>query len=330
MKDGKMFKIGNRAAVISILASSTLMLAGCGGDASGDDDGDAAGAVAMSFPGRDIQIWNDMLPFMEDYLEERGYELITDNPDWDAQTQADTWESWIVGGEVDAIMGYPVQADSLAGVTAQANDFDIPVIGYSTEWEGTAAGLLMDHHSDGEQLGSAAAEWIEETHGDENVDVALLSYSDSDLGRLRMEGIRESLEAAELNLTFTEHPVNLMEEGYSAVQNQLTAFPDTKVWLAFSNDSARGAHQALIDAGVDADDDDILLGNIDGTDAELEIVAEPESFWRLLYMSPAREMAEASAQLLIDAAEDRDVENSVVEMTQVSGEGAEDYLLENQ
>src|SRR5690606_27517866 len=106
-------------------------------------------------------------------------------------------------------------------------------------------------------------------------------------------------------------------------------FPDTKVWLAVSNDPALGAFQALTDAGVSPQDDSIFLGNLDGTDAELTEIMN-DTFWRVLYMVPAREIATANAEMLVDAAEGNDVSDVVLEQTEVTAETAESFLIENQ
>lgn len=331
-----MTHITNKYKAISAFSVSLLLLSGCSsssgvaeGDEANAEDG-SAGAVAMSFAGLDIQLWNDMLPFMEDFLGDQGYGLITDNPEWNAQTQANNWESWVVGGEVDAIMGYPVQSDSMVGVTSQAKEFDIPVLGYGSTWEGVEAAAVMDHQADGEKLGVSAAEWIAETYGEEEVDVALLSYQDTDLGRLRGEGIRDGLTSRELNLNINEISTLSLDDGYNAAQDQLNAFPNTKVWLVVSNDPALGAFQALTDSDIEPDDEGMLLGSIDGTDAEVELVAEEGSFWRYLYMVPAREIAESNAQMLIDAAEGEPIEDTTHQPVQVTEDNAEDFLLENQ
>lgn len=320
---------GRLLAGAALTAASALLLSACA-DGGGNGEGGEKGAVAMSFAGLDIQIWNDMLPFMEETVEAAGYEFITDNPEWNAQTQVSNWESWIARGDVRAIMGYPVQSDAMVAVTSQATGAGIPVLGYGSEWEGVEAAVVFDHLADGEVLGEQAAEWIAETYPDEEVDVALLGYPDTDLGRLRGEGIRAALDAADLDLNINEHSVLNLDDGYSAVQNQLNAFPDTKVWLAVANDPALGAYQALTDAGVSPTDESILLGNIDGTDAELAVVAEEDSFWRLLFLTPAREIAEANAEMLVAAAEGEPVEDVTLQQTQVTSENAESFLLENQ
>lgn len=322
----------NAPAIAAATLVSVLALTGCADENGGGDggNGDTQGSVAMSFPGLDIQLWNDMLPFMEEYVEDAGYTFVTDNPEWDAQNQVNTWESWIVGQQVDAIMGFPVQSDSVVGVTNQANEADIPVLGYTSTWEGVDASVLMDHHQDGVTLGEDAATWIAENYGDSEVDVALLGYPETDLGRFRGEGIRDGLESEDLDLNINEHSVLTLDDGYSAVQNQLNAFPETDVWLAVSNDPAQGAYQGLMDADVAPDDDSVLLGSIDGTDAEVSTVAEENSIWRFLYIVPAREIGETNAQMLIDAAEGEEVQDTTLEQIQITSENAEEYLLENQ
>lgn len=319
---------------IALTSAAALALGGCasGGASDGGGDGAAAtnGAVAMSFAGLDIQVWNDMLPFMETVVTDAGYEFVTDDPKWNAQTQVSDWESWLVRGDIKAIMGYPVQSDAMVAVTQQATDAGIPVLGYGSTWDGVQAAVVFDHKADGKAAGEKAAEWIKEKYGDEKVDVALLGYPDTDLGRLRGEGIKEALDASGLNLNINEHSVLNLDDGYAAAQNQLNAFPNTKVWLAISNDPATGAYQALIDSGVSPTDDSLLLANLDATDVELEAVGEPDSFWRFIYMTPARQIAEANAKMLIAAAEGETVKDETMGLTLVTSENAEDFLLANQ
>ncbi|MCW2288501.1 sugar ABC transporter substrate-binding protein [Leucobacter luti] len=323
-------------AVVALTASTALALAGCtsgGGSDAGSGAGSGGadkGAVAMSFAGLDIQIWNDMLPFMETAVTDAGYEFVTDDPKWNAQTQVQDWESWIVRGDIKAIMGYPVQSDAMVAVTSQATDAGIPVLGYGSTWEGVAGAVVLDHEADGREAGTRAAEWIKEKYGDEQVDVAFLGWPDTDLGRLRGKGMLDALDAAKLNLNITEHKVLSLDDGYAAVQNQLNAVPNTKVWLAIANDPALGAYQALTDSGVSPTDESMLLVNLDATDAELEIIAEPQSFWRYAFIAPARELAEANAQMLIDAAEGKSVTDETVPTVEVTADNADQYLLANQ
>lgn len=318
-------------SAIALTSAAALTLGACSGAPSGGGDGgESKGAVAMSFAGLDIQIWNDMLPFMETVVTDAGFEFVTDDPKWDVNTQVSDWESWIVRGDIKAIMGYPAQSDAMVAVTQQANDAGIPVLGYGSTWDGVKAAVVLDHKADGLKAGERAAEWIKENYGTEKVDVGFLGYPDTDLGRLRGEGIKEALDAAGLNLNINEHKVLNLDDGYAAAQNQLNAFPDTKVWLAIANDPALGAYQALIDSGVSPTDESMLLLNLDATDAELKIIAEEGSFWRYAFIPVTRQIAEANAQMLIDAANGDPVEDKVIPTTEVTSANASDYLLANQ
>lgn len=321
----------NRALGTVALASAVaLTFSACSSGSGSDSGGGEKGAVAMSFAGLDIQIWNDMLPFMEEIVTNAGYELVTDDPKWNAQTQVQDWESWIVRGDIKAIMGYPVQSDSVVAVTQQANDAGIPVVGYGSTWEGVKGAVAFDHSADGYQAGKRAAEWIRKNYGDEKVDVAFLGWPDTDLGRLRGEGMLKALDEAGLNLNITEHKTLSLDDGYAAAQNQLNAVPGTKVWLAISNDPALGAYQALTDSGISPTDDSMLMLNLDATDAELEIIMEKGSFWRYTFMAPARQLAEANAKMLVAAAEGEDLTDTTVPVTEVTAENAEQFLLKNQ
>ncbi|MDI6022328.1 sugar ABC transporter substrate-binding protein [Leucobacter sp. UT-8R-CII-1-4] len=317
-------------SAVSLAAVAALALSGCATGAGGSGSEDSKGAVAMSFAGLDIQIWNDMLPFMEDVVNEAGYDFVTDDPKWDVNTQVADWESWIVRGDIKAIMGYPAQSDAMVAVTQQAQDAGIPVLGYGSTWDGVTAAVVLDHKADGYKAGERAAEWIKKTYGNTKVDVGFLGYPDTDLGRLRGEGMMEALNKAGLNLNINEHKVLNLDDGYAAAQNQLNAFPETKVWLAIANDPALGAYQALVDSGVSPTDESVMLLNLDATDAELKIIAEPGSFWRYAFIPVTRQIAEANAKMLVAAANGEKVEDTVIPTTEVTSENAEQYLIANQ
>jgi len=327
-------KLRRTLSAVALAAVAALAVTGCtsggSGASSSGGSGESKGAVAMSFAGLDIQIWNDMLPFMETVVNDAGYDFVTDDPKWDVNTQVSDWESWIVRGDIKAIMGYPAQSDAMVAVTQQAQDAGIPVLGYGSTWDGVTAAVVLDHKADGKKAGERAAAWIKEKYGNQKVDVGFLGYPDTDLGRLRGEGMMEALDAAGLNLNINEHKVLNLDDGYAAAQNQLNAFPDTKVWLAIANDPALGAYQALVDSGVSPTDDSMLLLNLDATDAELKIIAEKGSFWRYAFIPVTRQIAEANAKMLVAAANGETVKDTVIPTVEVTSENAEQYLLANQ
>ncbi len=324
-----------RLTVATVLVSA-LALTGCTNLAptaesapqGGSGDSDEKGAVALSFGGLDIQVWNTLLEKVRADVEAAGYEFLSDDPQWDLQTQISDWESWIARGDVKAIMGYPVQSDSMVTVTQQAQSAGVTVLGYASAWEGTSAAVLIDNRTDGINLGEAMGEWITEKYGkDAAQPVALLGYWDTDLGRERSEGIVEGLENVGANVSLTEHSVISLDDGYKAAQNQLAAQPDTKIWLSMGNDPALGAYQALLDAGVDPTDPDVALGSIDATDEILDIVKDQKSFWRILYSPQLQDIADAMSALLIASASGSELTDTTLGSQLVTPENLDTFYV---
>lgn len=306
----------------------TLTLAGCADDGGGGGsagDSNDKGAVAMSFAGLDIQIWVDVLEDMRPIIEDAGYELVSDDPQWNIQNQVSSWQSWIQRGDVKAIMGYPVQSDSMGPVTAEATAAGIPVVGYATEWDGIEAALVIDNYNDGVTLGEAAGEWIVDNYGEETVTVGLFSYYETDLGRERSDGIKDGLETADANVSISDMPALTIEDGMENARNQLSADPETRVWLSVGSDSLIGAYRTLMDRGVEPDDPEYLLGALDATDESLDIIKQPDSIWRLGYILPAQELAEKNAELLLAAAEGRVEGNIEISSTRVTADNADQF-----
>ncbi|MBV1780082.1 sugar ABC transporter substrate-binding protein [Paeniglutamicibacter sp. ABSL32-1] len=316
------------ARLVSLGAVASLVLAGCTsgtaseGDSSGEPD---KGAVAMSFAGLDIQIWVDELEYMKPIVEAAGYELVSDDPQWNIQSQVSSWQSWIQRGDIKAIMGYPVQSDSMVPVTTEANAANIPVVGYATEWEGIEAALVIDNYNDGLTLGEEAGKWIVEKYGDAEVPVGFFSYYETDLGIERSNGIKDGLKKAGAKVKISDMPSLTIEDGLENTKNQLSANPNTKVWLSTGSDQLIGSYRALMSHGVDPKDPGYLLGALDATDESLDLIKEKDSIWRLGFILPAKELAEKNAQLLIEAAEGTLKGNIEISSTRVTPENADSF-----
>lgn len=319
----------SRFATAGVLALGVALTGCAGGDTgakSGGESGDK-GAIAVSFAGLDIQIWVDMLDMIEPQIEAAGYEFLSDDPQWNIQNQVSDWQSWIVRGDLRALMGAPVQTDSMFAVTQEANAAGVPVLGYSTEWDGVEAALLIDNYEDGVTLGKAAGEWIVEHYGSEKIPVFLYSNYETDLGIDRSEGVKDGLAEAGAKLDFSESSTLSVKDSYDAAVNQLTANPETKVWLGTGSDQMIGAYRALMDHGVSADDEGYALGALDATNESLDIIEEPDSIWRFAYVLPASELADRMVDLLLRAADGQKVDNEHVASSRITAENVDDFRV---
>lgn len=321
-------------AVLALSAS--LFLAGCASGSSGESSEEASGngtcegAVAMSFPyPSGIPIWAAQLEVMKPIIEEAGCDFLSDDSNAVADVQVSNWQNWIARGDVKAIMGYPTASDDLVVVTEEALAAGIPVLGYVIKWDGVEAGVVIDNYNDGFVLGETAGKAIIEQYGDaEPVEVSLHGFRDNDLGLNRTEGILDGLEASGANLDITEHRVATHEDGYAAAENQLTARPETKVWISLDNDTTMGAYQAVLDSGVAEDDPDFFFAGLDASDETLEIMLKPGSFWKFSSYLSAQTLGETNAELLLAAAAGETVNDVTVSSTPITKDNAADFLSE--
>jgi ABC-type sugar transport system substrate-binding protein len=280
----------------------------------------------MGFAGADITIWNDQLAIMRPIIEDAGYEFLTSDPQWDIQRQVSDWETWIGRGDVKAIMGYPVQTDSMVPVTQAASAAGIPVLGYLLTWEGIAGATVVDSYQGGKDLGAAMAEVAAEAHpGVADLTIAILGSRESDFTARAMDGLAEGVKSVLPSANIVELKAITREDGYSATQSQLVADPETYVWLGASNDTVLGAYQAVLDSGVANDDPRFTLSSRDATDETLDYIKIPGSIYRTSLVVPSRALAETNAQLLLDAAAGKPVENIEVPGVLVDATNADEY-----
>jgi ABC-type sugar transport system substrate-binding protein len=319
-----------RRFIVALVAGAVLSLAltACGGGGGGGAaaSGDK-GAVAMSFGGSTIALWNDEIEIMRPIIEKAGYKFLVDDPQFKVQKQVQDWQAWIAQGEVKAIMGWPIQVDALIPVTKQANAAKIPVLGYAVNWEGVKGSLLTRPEQDGGRMADEAVAWIKKTYGDKPVEVAVLSDEANDLTRLRVQGIYNGVKAGAPSAQVYKVPALTLEDGYNAAKRQLTAHPNTKVWLSYSNDNLKGVYKALMDAHVAKDDPNHMLAGMDVTNQDLNLIQIPNSIYRLAFAFRSTVLAQVNADLLIKAAEGKPLKDVYVSFEKVTRENAKQFYV---
>lgn len=284
-------------------------------------------AVAMSFGGSTIELWNDIIVQMEPALAAEGYRLITHDPQFRVEQQVQDWRAWISQGNVKAIMGWPINADALVPVTRQAQEAGIPVIGYAVSWEGVSAAMLTTPEQDGRDIAKYAVEWVKEKHGDEPVKVGLLSDEQNDLTRYRVEGIEKEISENLPNAQIFKLASVSREEGYNAARQQLTAHPDTTVWLSFSNENLKGAYKALLDNGVALDDPNIFMAAMDVINEDLDMIKIPGSIYRMAFAFRSETLAKVNTALLLAGARGEPMEDQFVRPELVTPETADNFYV---
>lgn len=314
------------AAVVAAMGLA-ITTAACGGGGSGSGGSGDKGAVAMSFGGSTIALWNDEIALMRPMVEKAGYKLLTDDPQFKVEKQVQDWDAWIGRGDVKAIMGWPIQVDALVPVTKRAADADVPVLGYAVAWNGTKANMLTRPEQDGRRLAQDAVKWINENYAGKPVEVAVLSDRQNDLTRLRVDGLLKGVREGAKNAKVYQVPALTRADGYNAAKQHLTAHPNTTVWLSYSDDNMKGVYQALMDTGVKPDDPKYFLAGMDVTNETLDLIAKPKSIYRQAYAFTSRELAKANVDLLLAAAEGKPLKNIFVDARLVTPDNVKDFYV---
>lgn len=286
-------------------------------------------AIAMSFGGSTIALWNDELQLMRPVIEAAGYKFLTDDPQFRVEKQVQDWEAWIAEGNVKAIMGWPINAQAMVPVTKKAANAHIPVLGYAVAWKGVSAALLTNPEQDGQHMASYAVAWIKKNYGDKPVSVAILSDKQNDLTRLRVEGLRKEVKQGVPNAKIYLVPALTREDGYTAAKQHLIAHPNTTVWLSFSNDNMKGVYKALMDSHVSKDDPKYFLAGMDVTNEDLNLIRIPNSIYRMAFAFQSRVLAKVNCDLLLAAAAGKPLKNEFVTPDLVTPENAEQFYVGN-
>ncbi|MFT4280323.1 sugar ABC transporter substrate-binding protein [Microbacterium sp.] len=312
------------------VAIAALALTACTTSADADGTGSTSepkGAVAMGFAGADITIWNDQLEIMRPIVEAAGYEFLTDDPQWDVNRQVSSWQAWINRGDVKAIAGYPVTPDAMVPVTQQAEAAGIPVFGYLVGWEGTSATTVVDSYDGGYELAANAATELKASGADPDLTVVIVGSRDSDFSADAMDGLTEGFTSVLPDASIVEQTAITREDGYNITKAQMTADPESYVWLGASNDTILGVYQALIEEGVAEDDPRFYLASRDATNETLDLIKIDGSIYRTSLVVAAQALAEANAKLLIDGAEGKETSDIVVPGVLVTAADADDYYV---
>lgn len=283
--------------------------------------------VAMSFGGSSIELWNDIIVQMEPALAAEGFRLLTHDPQFRVEQQVQDWRAWVARGDVEAIMGWPINADALIPVTQQAQNAGIPVIGYAATWEGVSAAMLTTPEQDGRDYASFAVEWINENHSDETLKIVILSDEQNDLTRLRVEGIENEIRENFPDAQILKLPAISRGEGFNVAQQQLTAHPDTTIWLSYSNENLKGAYTAVLDSGVAADDPRFYLAAMDIINEDLDMIKIPGSIYRMAFAFRSEILAQANTSLLLAAARGEALEDIYVRPELVTAETADEFYI---
>src|SRR4051794_25684625 len=162
-----------RAATLVAALLVSTGLAACGGaDASG---GGEQKTIAFSHAASEAPIAVAVTAAAKERAEDLGYRFLSDDPRGDTAVQVKDIENWITQG-VDAIVVFPFDPSTVAGLQKRAQDARIKWITYSAQMPDADGAVLFSHEASGKIIADSVSHWIA-TQGGKPVKALLLTAS---------------------------------------------------------------------------------------------------------------------------------------------------------
>ena len=193
------------------------------------------------------QVWAQQMEEITKDAKEDGNEVTVVECKENANTQIDQIENFITSG-MDVIIVQPVDPDAIEEVCKEALDSDIEVVWWV-------------------EIGTQAADFINEKFGDKGCEVVVLGYPQTPILLERENGILDALKEKAPNAeVVANQPAIDTTEGLNAMETILQAHPDVKVVCCIGGGGATGANEALKGTYGSEVPDDIGIFSTDLTD----------------------------------------------------------------
>lgn len=191
------------------------------------------------------QVWAQQAERIQQDAEADGNEVTVVDCKENANTQIDQIENFISSG-VDAIIVNPVDPAAIEEVCKEAREAGVLVMSWDEEMTNADINWLIDNYVLGEEIGTQAAEWINEKFGDEGCEVVVLGYPQTPILKQREDGILDKIAELAPNATVVANqPAIDTTEGLNAMETILQSHPDVKVVCCIGGGGATGANEAL-------------------------------------------------------------------------------------
>ena len=191
------------------------------------------------------QVWAQQMEEITKDAKEDGNEVTVVECKENANTQIDQIENFITSG-MDVIIVQPVDPDAIEEVCKEALDSDIEVVCWDEKMENSSFNWVIENYDLGVEIGTQAADFINEKFGDKGCEVVVLGYPQTPILLERENGILDALKEKAPNAeVVANQPAIDTTEGLNAMETILQSHPDVKVVCCIGGGGATGANEAL-------------------------------------------------------------------------------------
>lgn len=222
------------------------------------------------------QVWAQQAERLQADAEADGNEVTVVDCKENANTQIDQLENFITSG-VDVIIVNPVDSAAIEETCKAAREEGILVMSWDEEMENSDINWLIDNYVLGSEIGTQAAEWINDKFEDGACEVVVLGYPQTPILKQREDGILDKIAELAPNATVVANqPAIDTTEGLNAMETILQANPDVKVVCCIGGGGATGANEALKGFYGDEYPEEIGIFSTDLTDETIAAMQNNE------------------------------------------------------
>lgn len=191
------------------------------------------------------QVWAQQAEEITSRAEADGNEITVVECKENANTQIGQIENFISAG-TDIIIVQPQDPEAIEDICAEAREEGIKVVSWDEEMENSDINWIIENYDLGVEIGTQAADWINEKFEDGACEVAVLGYPQTPILLERENGILDALKEKAPNATVVANqPAIDTTEGLNAMETILQANPDVKVVCCIGGGGAAGANEAF-------------------------------------------------------------------------------------
>lgn len=258
----KLFSLG----FVAVLAISGLSSCGNGAPETNEDSSSEAAAeektVAFSFPFRAVDIYKPLIDAAKEEAEKLNVKLLESSSGISAAEQLSEVNTWIAQ-DVDAIVLFSLEPDSMAPTIEKAHEAGIEVIGYGEHLPDEDGSIVFNNEQGADLVGKITAEYINEQLGGE-AKVGVLSMLTGKQNRIRTENASTNVKALSPGAKFVaEAQANDAGTALEVMRPMLAANPGINVIISNTDDSINGVAAAL--KAVNRQPDSIWFGSYDAS-----------------------------------------------------------------
>ncbi|MBK0417734.1 sugar ABC transporter substrate-binding protein [Leucobacter sp. CSA1] len=317
--------------ISALVAAGALVfgLAACSSNSSADVP-DAEFTVGVTFSDLSNPVWSELVQEAQSYGAEEGIAVNYVDAKGKSADQVTQIENFIQQ-DVDAIIICAVESQALVDVTKKAQEAGIKVVGYTQVLENYDAQYLVDAYNTGYANGEAAANWITENYGDEEV----VEWGLMDLPEFpeiidRANGIKDAVEelAPNAELVATNSALTA-EDGVKNAENFLQANPDMKMIATIGGGGAQGGNEGVKASGI-TDYDSFGLFGIDATEIEIQNIINGDPQKSSVSLGGGKAHGRTLIDITSDLLNDEEVEkDQYMPITVIDESNAQEYFDEH-